>query len=167
MKGWAKKLLSFIGKTLLIKHLLQPISIYHMMYVETPIGTTRYINKLFKYFLWGFSKDGENRKVPLIAWDRITQPREKSILGFKVNFTHLQALQSKWIAKALDDPSTQWASLFFSLLALMTWEQRRALNWAKYFAPDSAFWSSYLFWKHDISWRIVEGLVHHSSPPPS
>lgn len=41
IKGWANKLLSFIGKVLLIKHVLQSISIYHMMYIETPVGTTK------------------------------------------------------------------------------------------------------------------------------
>lgn len=110
-----------------------------MMYVETPIGTTCYINKLFKDFLWGFSPSGSTMKVPLIVWDRMTQPREKGGLGFKDCFTHSQALLSKWITKALDDPSTKWASLFLSLSTLMTWEYKRALNRAHYNAMEKSF----------------------------
>lgn len=107
-----------------------------MMYVETPIGTTRYINRLFKEFLWGFSNDGSNRKVLLIAWDRLTQPRERGGLRFKDCFTHSQALLNKWVSKALDDPSSKWATLFLSLSAHMSWEHRRALNRAQYFATN-------------------------------
>lgn len=106
----------FIGIILLIKHVLQSISIYHMIYVETPIDTTRYINMLFKDFLWGFLKDGTTRKAPLIAWHKLTQPWEKGGLGLKYCFTHAQALLRKWISKALDDPHTKWSLFLHSLL---------------------------------------------------
>lgn len=92
------------------------------MYVETPIGTTQYINRLLKDFLWGFSMDGSNRKFPLIAWDKIMQPRKKGGLGFKDYYTHSHALLSKWISKALDNPSIEWASLFLTLSHNMTWK---------------------------------------------
>lgn len=88
IKGWAKKLLSFTRRTMLIKYVLQSILIYHMMYVETRIGTTRYINRLFKDLLWGFFTNGSTRKVPLIAWERLAQPKEKGGIGFKDCLTH-------------------------------------------------------------------------------
>lgn len=71
-KGWANGLLSFTGRVLLIQHVLQSISIYHMMYIETPIGTTKYINCLLKDFLWGTFEDGSTWKIPLITWKRLT-----------------------------------------------------------------------------------------------
>lgn len=108
-----------------------------MMYIKTPIGTTKQINRMFKYFLWGFSKDRVTRKVPLIAWNRLTHPREDGGLGFMDCLTHLQALLSKWITKALDDPTTEWAVRFLTLSTSITsWDQRRALNRADYTATD-------------------------------
>lgn len=93
-----------------------------MMYIEIPIGTIKHINRMFKDFLWGFSKDGTTRKILLIAWGRLTQPREVGGLNFLDCLTHSQALLSKWIAKALDDPTTEWAALFLTLSESITWD---------------------------------------------
>lgn len=106
IKGWENRLLSFVGRILLIEHVLQSISIYHMMYMETPTNITKHINRMFKEFLWGFSKDGTTRKVLLISWKWLTHPQEAGGLCLKDFFTHAQALLSKWISRALDDPST-------------------------------------------------------------
>lgn len=46
--------------------------------------------------------------------------------------THTQALLSKWVLKALIDPTMEWAKLFFELSSDFTWEQRRVLNRAQY-----------------------------------
>lgn len=51
---WSNHLLSFMGKTILIQHVLQSIMIYHMMYKATSEMTTKQINYIFKDFLWGF-----------------------------------------------------------------------------------------------------------------
>lgn len=72
-----------MGRVLLIQHILQSITIYHMTYIETPIGTTKHIKRLFKDFVWGTSDDGSTWKVPLISCERLTQPRDKGGLGFK------------------------------------------------------------------------------------
>lgn len=60
IKGWENKLLSFIEQVLLIQHILQSISIYHIMYIETPTRTTKHINRMFKNFLWGLFLEGQN-----------------------------------------------------------------------------------------------------------
>lgn len=74
ISSWSNKLLSFTGKMLLLQHVLHNINVYHMMYMATPKGTVRQINKIFKDFLWGFDKEIGRQKTPLVAWKRMTQP---------------------------------------------------------------------------------------------
>lgn len=49
--GWANRLLTFTGKVLLIQHVLQSITTYHMMYSSAPATLIEQINRLFKDFL--------------------------------------------------------------------------------------------------------------------
>lgn len=84
--GWAKKLLSFTGKVILIQHVLRSITIYHMMYMVAPVSTIKQINCLFKAFygvliermasgkcpsLHGINSPNHKRKV---VWDSKTTP---------------------------------------------------------------------------------------------
>lgn len=72
--GCANRLLSFTRKVLLIQHVLQSITTYHMMYTSASVTTLEQINRLFKNFLWGFDKTTGHRKTPLVAWHKLTQP---------------------------------------------------------------------------------------------
>lgn len=53
--------------------------------------------------------------MPLFAWSRLTQPKETRGLGFKDYMAHVDALLYKWIARALDDPTTEWVILYLSI----------------------------------------------------
>lgn len=64
ISGWANKLLSFIGKVLLIQHVLQSITTYHMMYTLAFATTIQQINWLFKDLMWGFDRETGYRKIP-------------------------------------------------------------------------------------------------------
>lgn len=94
-----------------------------MIYTLAPATTIQQINHLFKDFLWGFDKETSGRKIPLVAWTKLTQPREKGGLGFMDCKTHANALLSKWVSKALIDPTSEWARLFLALSKDFTWEQ--------------------------------------------
>lgn len=49
--SWVKNLITFIGKVLLIQHVLQSITTYHMMYTTASAMTLNQINWLFKDIL--------------------------------------------------------------------------------------------------------------------
>lgn len=104
--GWSNRLLSFTGKTILIQHVLQSITIYHMMQMATPGKIAKLVNQIFKDFLWGFDSKTGRRKIPLVAWSRLIQPKEHGSLGFKDYMAHADALLSRWVAKVLEDTST-------------------------------------------------------------
>lgn len=126
ISGWSYHLLSFIGKVILIQHVLQSITIYHMMYMAAPTKIADQINRLFKDFLWGFDTKTRQQKNPLVAWIRLTQQREDGGLGFKDYTTHAEALLNRWMPKGLEDTITKWFVSFLSLIKDFTWEQRRA-----------------------------------------
>lgn len=87
-----------------------------MMYSYAPATIIIHqINKLLKDFLWGFDRSLGQRKTPLVAWKKLTQPREHGELGFMDTKAYAQALLSKWVSKALIDPSTEWEKLFLTL----------------------------------------------------
>lgn len=86
-----------------------------MMYMATPKGTIKQINRIFKDFLWGFNKETGRQKMPMVAWQRMIQRREAGGLGFKDCMSHSKALLSKWVTKAIDDPHSEWTSLFLEL----------------------------------------------------
>lgn len=115
ISGWENRLLSFTRKVILIQHVLQSITTYHMMYTSTPVTIIQQINCLFKYFLWGFDRETKRQKIPLVAWKKLTQPREKGGLGFMDCKMHANALLSKCVSKALIEPTSEWAKLFLAL----------------------------------------------------
>ncbi|CAM6128383.1 unnamed protein product [Calypogeia fissa] len=101
LASWTSRMLSFTGRTLLVKHVLQAIPIYHAMFLYAPLLVCRKITRLCKDFLWGFNKEG-GRKLPLVAWDKLAPPKIHGGLGFKAVFHHSCALLSRWILMALD-----------------------------------------------------------------
>ncbi|CAM6117704.1 unnamed protein product [Calypogeia fissa] len=127
LTSWSSKLLSFTGRTILIRHVLQAIPIYHMMFVETSKRTCDKLEKIFREFLWGHKTAG-GKKLALVAWDKLTRPRAEGGLGFKNMQAHSQALLTKWVTEALDSPNTEWAQLFRANLGLMTWENGKNMR---------------------------------------
>lgn len=103
-----------------------------MMYMATLEKSVNQINRLLKDFLLGFDLETGKRKMPLVSWSCLTQPKDKGDLGFKNYIAYVNALLSKWIARALEDPTTKWATLYMSLAKELTWEQRRIQNRAQY-----------------------------------
>lgn len=77
-----------------------------MMFIATLAGTIKQINRTMKAFLWGFNSVRGTRKTPLISWSKLITPKEKGGLGLKNGAIHAQALLSKWVTRALDDPTS-------------------------------------------------------------
>lgn len=144
ISGWENWLLSFTRTTILMKHILQSITTYHIMYSTMLASVLQQINCIFKDFLWGFDKGTRIRKMPLVAWNKLTQPRDRGGLGFIDDKTHAQALLRKWVLKALIDPSLEWAKLFITLSIDFTQDQCRAINMDQYTSLE----------------KIMLGMVH-------
>lgn len=78
---------------------------------------------------------------------------------------HADALLSRWVGKALKDPNTKWANVFFTLIKDFTWENRRAQNRAQYTNTDCVLFGTpktygTLHYAIDI-WNTCEALRCH------
>lgn len=60
--GWKSKLLSFGGKIVLIKHVLNSMPIHMLSVLNIPKGVISGLKKIFLNFLWGNSVDNKKRK---------------------------------------------------------------------------------------------------------
>lgn len=107
-------------------------------------------NWIFKDFLWGFDHETRRRKTPLVAWSRLIQPRECGGMGLKDYMAHANALLNRWVARALDDNTIEWTTLFFMLIKESSQEQRRAQNRAHYTNTDRIMFHIVKPWSYTI-----------------
>lgn len=124
---WSSRFLSFTGRTLLIRHVLQAIPIYQMMFIHLPKVACLQMIRLFRNFLWGFNKEG-GRKIALVAWAKLCQSKELGGLGFKDILDHATTLLSKWAARLLDRPDSEWAKMYKVNLELARWKSGHILR---------------------------------------
>jgi hypothetical protein len=66
----------------------------------------------------------------------MARPKAMGGLGFKDFRTHLDALLSKWVLKALDNPASKWAQLFGVNLRLAKWRNYKSIRRNHYSTKD-------------------------------
>lgn len=135
LSSWSTRFLSFAGRVLLIKHVLQAIPIYHMMLLKSSDGLARKIIALSRGFLWGQNVNG-GKRIPLVAWDKLARPKLEGGLGLKDFRSHSDALLSKWFTGALDNPSSEWAQMYAVNLGLTKWRNYKMVCRNKYSMID-------------------------------
>jgi hypothetical protein len=125
------KSISYTGRVQLIKQVLLAMPVYHMMYTHMRKSTTQKLNRMCREFLWGFNKAG-NRKVPLVAWERLIKLRKHGGLGIKDTTAHALALMARWPVKLIADPKSTWSKLFQANLESLPWSHKKRNRWLGY-----------------------------------
>jgi len=85
-------MLSFGGKTILIKNVLNSIPIYLLSSINTPSCMIHDLHRVFAIFMWNFRATRRNRHW--VAWSDIYN-KEESGLGFRSLFDVSKALCAK------------------------------------------------------------------------
>ena len=70
LQGWKQKLLSQVGREILIKVVVHAIPTYTMSCFKLPLGLCLEIKSLIRRFWWG--QKGERRKVHWVKWDTLS-----------------------------------------------------------------------------------------------
>ena len=83
----------------------------------------------------GFSKPGK-RKVAMVAWHKLLQPRTQGGLGLKKQLDHSDSLLSKWTLNALDHPLSDWALVFKTNLVAFSWSNYKSNRRTGYTVED-------------------------------
>lgn len=89
LSEWKAKLLSFAGRTVLVKSVMSAIPTYVMQGAALPIHLCDKLDKISRDFLWGSSQG--KKKMHSVGWNKIIKSKEEGELG-------IQAARAKNIA---------------------------------------------------------------------
>jgi hypothetical protein len=81
LDGWKEKLLSQVGKEVLLKAVVQAIPTYSMSVFKLPKTLCKQINSLMSKFWW--HKNNPSKGVPWMSWSRMGMAKQHGGLGFR------------------------------------------------------------------------------------
>ena len=79
--GWKGKLLSCVGREILIKAVAQATPTYTMSCFKLPDSLCKELNSMMGNFWWG--KKDKERKMAWVTWEKLCTPKEKGGMGFR------------------------------------------------------------------------------------
>ena len=81
LAGWKEKLLSKVGKEVLIKAVAQAIPTYTMSVFKLPDSLSEDLTSMICNFWWGQRND--ERKLVWMSWEKLCAPKNCGGMGFK------------------------------------------------------------------------------------
>ncbi|KAG7576566.1 Ribonuclease H domain [Arabidopsis thaliana x Arabidopsis arenosa] len=109
-EGWSTKFLSPAGKEILIKSIAMALPVYSMNCFMLPHTICDEIQSVLTTFWWG--KEKGKRKIPWVAWERMTLPKKEGGLGFKDLHNFNRALLAKQAWRIMTNPHSLLARLY-------------------------------------------------------
>ena len=79
--GWTSKLLSSVGKEVLLRSVAQAIPSYCMSVFMLPISLCEELQRMMNSFWWG-SHGNQRKRIHWLSWDRLCERKECSGLNF-------------------------------------------------------------------------------------
>ncbi|KAK4274243.1 hypothetical protein QN277_017497 [Acacia crassicarpa] len=154
IQGWGHSLLSFAGRDVMIKAVLQAIPIYPMNVFKFPVKTCKEISSLIANFWWSGTVSG--RTIHWKAWESLTTAKSIGGMGFRDLSAMNDALLAKTAWRLLTRPDDLWVrvlkSLYFPKGGFMKAGKGHKTSWC---------WSSILggrdFLIKDLHWDIGDG----------
>ncbi|KAL3629954.1 hypothetical protein CASFOL_026266 [Castilleja foliolosa] len=107
LEGWKCKYLSFAGKVSLIRSVLCSIPVHTMSAIAVNSGTLRYIEAIFRKFLW---QQKNQDRYHWVSWDKICSPTECGGLGIRILTDTMFGLHGKLAWNIIQNKSlwSQW-----------------------------------------------------------
>ena len=79
---WKSKLLSKVGKEVLIKAVALAIPTYTMSCFKNSDSLCDELTSMIRQFWWG-QRGGEEKKMAWLSWNKLCEPKERGGMGFK------------------------------------------------------------------------------------
>ncbi|KAL0012862.1 hypothetical protein SO802_007970 [Lithocarpus litseifolius] len=112
LAGWKSRLLSRAGRLVLIKSAAAPIADYYMQCHALPIKVCNAIDKKMRDFVWGSNE--EKKKMHMVNWQTVTQPKELGGLGLFQTRHRNQALLAKLCWRLASEQEALWARMLIA-----------------------------------------------------
>lgn len=152
--GWQRKCLSFAGREVMIKAVINAIPIYSMSFFKFPTGTCKQLDRLVSKFFWGGSIDSST--IHWKAWTQLTKSKQEGGLGFKDFVGFNDALLAKTAWRITQFPEAMWAkilkSIYFPATSFMNAHKGHRASWC---------WDSILkgreFLRKQLHWQVGTG----------
>ncbi|XP_038719958.1 uncharacterized protein LOC120012588 [Tripterygium wilfordii] len=155
VNSWKNNFLSFAGREVLIKSVLQSIPTYAMQIFRFPVNLCQDLDQVFRSFWWG-GRSGEKQKISWVSWERMCKAKEEGGLGIRSSPSFNEALLAKQFWRILKNPN----SLVGSVMKLKYFPNSSIL-YAVHKASMSYAWQSILsagvLIKSGLVWRIGDG----------
>ena len=109
LAGWRSKLLSKVGKLVLVKSSAAPVAEYYMQCQSLPVKVCDQVDKITSDFLWGLTE--EKRMLHLVRWDTVTLSKELGGLGLHNMKDRNNALLAKLCWRLACEQEAPWIKM--------------------------------------------------------
>ena len=106
LSGWNRRFLSFDGRLILLKSVLNSLPVYALSFFKAPTGIISSIESLLNNFFWGGSEDC--RKITWIGWKTLCSKKKHGGFGVRNLKEFNVALLGKWCWRLLMDRDGLW-----------------------------------------------------------
>ena len=159
LQGWEERLLSQVGREVLIKAVVQAIPTYTMYCFKFSLGLCHEIEVFIRKFWWG--QRGDRRKIHWVKWKNMCETKSEGGMGFKELPLFNDALLAKQTWRLLHNKNSlfykAFKSNFFPDCSIMEAKESHGSSYA---------WRSILIGRKVIrrgaKWRVRNGeLIKH------
>uniref|UniRef100_A0A803NK38 Reverse transcriptase domain-containing protein n=1 Tax=Cannabis sativa TaxID=3483 RepID=A0A803NK38_CANSA len=138
IEGWKAKLLSFAGRTTLVKSVALSIPLYVMSTNKIPVSTCRDIERAIRKYWWTGNKE-KDRFMALVGWDGLCSPMAARGLGFRKLEDMNNALMAKLAWQCASQTDRPWVTCLTEKYC-----KKDSFWGTSVRATDSTFWKGIL-----------------------
>ncbi|XP_049399716.1 uncharacterized protein LOC125863741 [Solanum stenotomum] len=171
--GWQTKLLSYGGRAILVKHVLQSLPIHLLASVTPPVTVLRQIQSITADFFWGWRN--EKKKYHWSSWKNLSFPYDEGGVGMRNLKDVCLAFQYKqwWIFRS---KQTLWGDFLKAKYCqrsnpiIKKWDTGESLTW-KHLMHNKIQVEKHIQWKLNSgncsfwwdNWLGIGPLAHYST----